>query len=255
MRVTGKVLTIGALMVVAIALVGMLVGFGHLATGWQPPPATAEVPRVALPAVVYRDMEGKARGPNRGYTSHLASLMGHVGEPTSAESLDPALRAAVVARRAARRAYNGAPPIIPHPVDPLDVTSCYACHGQGRVIGELIAPKISHERYTNCTQCHAPGDGVPGQVDGFAVANTFHGAPSAGRGQRAYAGAPPTIPHSTHMRQDCASCHGLLGQRGLRTSHPWRANCTQCHAPSAELDQARFTDPGPPPWAGETKAE
>ena len=24
------------------------------------------------------------------------------------------------------------------------------------VIGTLIAPKISHQRYTNCTQCHAP---------------------------------------------------------------------------------------------------
>lgn len=253
MAAPAKGLTVGALAVVAVAVVGMLVGFGHPAPGWRPPvPATAALAGEALPAPLYRDMRGKDRGPNRGYTSDLATLVGHAPDLFAAQPFDAALRAAAVARRAARRAYNGAPPVIPHPVDANEVTSCYACHGEGRVIGDLVAPRISHQRYTNCTQCHAPvAAGAPGAVAGFEVGNDFSGAPSAGRGQRAYAGAPPTIPHTTHMREDCASCHGTLGLAGLRTSHPWRANCTQCHAPSAQLDQARFAEPGPPPWAGE----
>lgn len=254
MPVPSRVLGIGAACVVAIALVGMLVGFGHPAPGWQPTVAPpGDQLTASLPAVVYRDMNGKARGPNRGYTSDLATLVGRGPEVTTAVLVDPGLRAEAVARRAARRAYNGAPPVIPHPVDANDVTSCYQCHGEGKVIGSLIAPKISHQRYTNCTQCHAPvAVGTPGEADELVVANDFHGQGSAGKGTRAYIGAPPTIPHSTLMRENCMSCHGTLGLAGLRTPHPWRVNCSQCHVPSAALDQARFDDPSPPPWAGET---
>jgi cytochrome c-type protein NapB len=257
MALSSKVLAIGAMSAVALALVGMVVGFGHPAPGWQPPPSpVVHATGHELPAVLYHEMNGKARGPNRAYTSDLATAVGHAPPITEGQPFDAKLRAEAVARRKARRAYNGAPPTIPHPVDANDVTSCYQCHGEGKVIGELVAPRISHQRYTNCTQCHAPvAVGAPGTVEGFEVVNTFVGAPSAGRGQRAYAGAPPTIPHTTSMREDCASCHGNLGLVGLRTSHPWRANCTQCHAPSAALDQARFTDPSPPPWAGETQAK
>jgi len=257
MLVPSKILAIGALGVVAVALVGMIVGFGHPAPGWQPPAdAAVAAPTGVLPAVRYREMDGKARGPNRAYASDLATLVGQAPDPASALPFDAKLRAEAVARRTARRSYNGAPPTIPHPVDANDVTSCYQCHGEGKVIGPLVAPKISHQRYTNCTQCHAPVTvGAPGTVEGFAVVNDFVGAPSAGRGQRAYAGAPPTIPHTTHMRENCASCHGTLGLAGLRTSHPWRANCTQCHAPSATLDQAHFAEASPPPWAGENNGK
>ncbi|WP_442485889.1 hypothetical protein [Aeoliella sp. SH292] len=38
------------------------------------------------------------------------------------------------------------------------------------------------------------------------------------------------------MRSDCTTCHGELGKEGLRSSHPWRVNCTQCHAPSRGFD-------------------
>ncbi|MBK6532709.1 MAG: hypothetical protein IPF99_24875 [Deltaproteobacteria bacterium] len=38
------------------------------------------------------------------------------------------------------------------------------------------------------------------------------------------------------MRGRCESCHGVLSQ-GIRSTHPWRESCTQCHAPSAALDQ------------------
>jgi cytochrome c-type protein NapB len=55
---------------------------------------------------------------------------------------------------------------------------------------------------------------------------------------RAYAGAPPTVPHTIQQRGDlgCASCH-LNGQQiqdrvAPAMSHRFMQNCTQCHAPS-----------------------
>ena len=151
------------------------------------------------------------------------------------------------------KAGSVAPPVTPHPVDANDVTSCYQCHGEGKVIDTLVAPKISHPRYTNCTQCHAPvAVQIPGNAPGLVVDNVFRGQISAGKGTRAYLGAPPTLPHPTLMRENCLACHGLLGQQGLRTPHPWRVNCLQCHPPDASLEQQKADDQAPPPWAGET---
>jgi nitrate reductase (cytochrome), electron transfer subunit len=65
--------------------------------------------------------------------------------------------------------------------------------------------------------------------------------------RRAFDGAPPTIPHSTLMRTDCLSCHGPQGLYGLRTPHPERQSCLQCHAPGAHLDQYQFLSAGPTP--------
>jgi len=42
------------------------------------------------------------------------------------------------------------------------------------------------------------------------------------------------------MREDCMSCHGPQGLFGLRTPHPDRPSCLQCHVPNAELDQHNF---------------
>ena len=43
-------------------------------------------------------------------------------------------------------------------------------------------------------------------------------------------GSPPLIPHDIQGRQKCAACHvGPSSPRELRTSHPERLNCMQCH--------------------------
>jgi nitrate reductase (cytochrome), electron transfer subunit len=112
---------------------------------------------------------------------------------------------------------------------------------------------MSHGLLTNCTQCHAESRGAPPVVVATAsgaagrtdmdvlpeplAVNAFHGLEEPGAGTRAWPGAPPTIPHATWMRESCSACHGTLAEAGLRVSHPWRTNCTQCHAPSARLDQ------------------
>ncbi|HRC56557.1 MAG TPA: hypothetical protein PKU97_11575, partial [Kofleriaceae bacterium] len=73
--------------------------------------------------------------------------------------------------------------------------------------------------------------------------SAFVGLPAPGRGERAWPGAPPTIPHTTWMRERCDSCHGVWGASGLRSTHPWRQSCTQCHAPAAALDQRPVWSP------------
>jgi cytochrome c-type protein NapB len=60
--------------------------------------------------------------------------------------------------------------------------------------------------------------------------------------RRAYAGAPPTIPHSIQEKDPsaCMACHGEGGEiAGLRIaplSHQYLTMCTQCHATSREED-------------------
>lgn len=240
---------------IALALAGLTVGTGAVHSAWKPNETVRpEVPTGVLPAVPYGEMNGKERGPNRAYVSDLRTLVSRAPAITDQVVQNEAERQATLARRAARRAYVGAPPTIPHPVDANDVASCYQCHGDGKNIDGLIAPKISHQRYTNCTQCHAQAaTPAPGNMPEFAVANAFVGLSSPGRGVRAYPGAPPQIPHQTDMRENCMSCHGVLGMQGLRSTHPWRANCQQCHVPSANLDQRKFTDATPPPWAAEAR--
>ncbi|MCL4210243.1 MAG: hypothetical protein KJZ68_06240, partial [Phycisphaerales bacterium] len=70
----------------------------------------------AVPAVTYADMAARRMGPNQGWRSELASLVQRQVTYTDDEKRDPTLRAASLADRAARRAYNGAPPTVPHTV-------------------------------------------------------------------------------------------------------------------------------------------
>ncbi|MBC7173216.1 MAG: nitrate reductase cytochrome c-type subunit, partial [Polyangiaceae bacterium] len=69
-------------------------------------------------------------------------------------------REASLSARLARRAYDGAPPVIPHAVDERGAPACLACHERGMRVDARIAPAMSHEPYTSCLQCHAPlGEG------------------------------------------------------------------------------------------------
>jgi len=136
--------------------------------------------------------------------------------------------------RAQRRAYSGTPPVVPHPIDQMSSSSCLLCHAEGLRIGDATAPMIPHEAFSSCTQCHAEG---ARKSPGLLSPSAFVGEPEPTHGDRAWQGAPPVIPHSTLMRSTCLSCHGPSGRPGMRTSHPQRNNCIQCHARSAQLNQ------------------
>jgi cytochrome c-type protein NapB len=114
-------------------------------------------------------------------------------------------------------------------------------------IGQHRAPGLPHAHYDNCTQCHVVGaDPRPNGPATVLSESLFVGLDSPVRGERAWPGAPPTIPHATLMRGECTSCHGVGGRLGMRSPHPDRQNCQQCHAPSAALNQRRAT-PGVSP--------
>lgn len=131
-------------------------------------------------------------------------------------------------QRQSTRAYDGAPPLIPHEVENLSSDDCLGCHEEGLDLGEDgLAPATPHPQFTNCQQCH-----LAQQEASSWVANTFQGWRNPPRGTRSLATAPPTIPHSIQMRENCLSCHGDLGGAPLRTSHGERTNCRQCHVES-----------------------
>lgn len=147
--------------------------------------------------------------------------------------------------RAQRRAYDGAPPAIPH--KPFQMT-CVECHNSRgmSVDGVGFSPPSPHESTaglsltSRCQQCH-----VYAEVDSLFVESDFSGLPQNLRhGERLHPLAPPVMPHSVFMRENCAACHsGAAAREEVRCTHPERTRCLQCHASQANLyeDVAPFT--------------
>ncbi len=190
------------------------------------------------PAVSYTELRELERGPNKDWSSHLKTLEYEIPSVTdTVPTPELQQKLAALEERASRRAYHGAPPMVPHGIDQRSSESCLVCHGREMRIEGQIVPKISHPHYQNCLQCHAEMQNFVLGAPPKLASNAFDGLDSPVEGSRAWPGAPPTMPHSTHMRNDCQSCHGVNGRLGLRTTHPERRQCLQCHAPSADLDQ------------------
>ena len=145
---------------------------------------------------------------------------------------DPAQTALTASRvRAARRAYDGAPPVIPHPSHNAECTTCH--NRTGREVPNLgFAPANPHDGTRdmaltqNCRQCH-----VFRQTEELFAKNTFVGLPQElVLAAAAYPGAAPVIPHSRRMRENCLACHsGPASRPEIRCTHTDRANCRQCH--------------------------
>jgi cytochrome c-type protein NapB len=135
--------------------------------------------------------------------------------------------------RAERRAYDGAPPVIPHEDFAID---CAGCHNEeGIEVPDVgYAPPSPHEHTqgmserSRCRQCHV----FSVTTDSF-VANGFSALRQDLRaGLRLHGDAPPTIPHKILMRENCVACHtGPAAREEIRTTHPQRIRCRQCHVP------------------------
>jgi len=197
-------------------------------------------------AVSYAEQDWLRNGANARWQNHLTNLAQPAPNGVALTNVTEEQRGQALLERGSRRAFDGAPPVVPHPIPQDSSAACLACHGPGIAAKDKVASKISHAHYTSCTQCHVPAGGIGLQalesiLQKPIAGNQFVGSVPALKGSRAWPQAPPTIPHSTLMRGDCTSCHGPLGLFGLRTPHPDRQSCVQCHASDASLDQHVFS--------------
>jgi len=233
-----QVLFVAAL---GLAFVGLVVGIRQGATVPELTPPERDGPSAhsdALPSTAYRDFDRRSLGPNWNWSVTLADLkQPEIDLFAERQSGTDEMRRVLLATRAERRAFDGAPPVVPHPIDQVGTAGCLACHEHGYYVGkQRFAPMMSHIYMPNCTQCHVESQSR--DLAPFVLAgNSFEGKAAPVRGQRAWMGAPPTVPHTTLMRDNCLSCHGPMGASPIQTTHPWRVNCLQCHAPSSEFNQ------------------
>jgi nitrate reductase (cytochrome), electron transfer subunit len=178
------------------------------------------------------------------------------------------VRARTLASFRQLRAYPGAPPRVPHPLSPEEFRSmsCNTCHESGGYSARFGAytPVTPHPEFRNCLQCHAADDGsvgvaMQGRLFSGEAPDTRPQRASApdfaalvwktsewpGINRRAMNGSPPAIPHTLEMRGNCLACHaGPSAVAEIRTSHPERANCRQCHVPATyEVEEEVFTRP------------
>lgn len=237
-------LTVFFAVVVGVATLGFLAetASSSASTPVEPraPAAVAEEGPVAT-VRSYREMRINPQGAGSGWQTDIDALIAAGPDRTDAVALEGTSKAEVLAARASRRAYDGAPPRIPHSVRQDSAAECLACHETGLRFRGLIASPMSHKPYASCTQCHVVDEApMPGGSDlpndPRAVANTFDGKDSPTAGTRAWSIAPPQVPHRTFMREQCDSCHGVNGADAIRSTHPWRESCEQCHAASASTE-------------------
>jgi len=164
----------------------------------------------------------------------LVTLSGCGGSPERVDVPDrPGAQKSTASVRAERRAFDGAPPVIAHEDFGMDCNSCHTIEGMD-LGDEGFAPPFPHQRtlgmsaVSRCQQCH-----VFNNSDTLFASNSFSGLrQDLRRGARLNPLAPPTLPHRTLMRENCLACHsGPAAREEVRTDHPERTRCVQCHVP------------------------
>jgi cytochrome c-type protein NapB len=217
-----------ALIVIAVAVMAQLVVLLLPTGGGQPGFRTV--------AVVPEPDPGRPIPAEAGAFTDLAEGL-HV---VSAGDPSPHVVVPTRIERRGRRAYEGAPPNIPHPLaDGLERTQdCAPCHTFGGYNPAIrtYTPRTPHPEMSNCLQCHV----VLVESDLF-VPTDWQQPEWLEIGKDAgVIGAPPGIPHLLQMRERCLSCHGgASAAPDIRTTHPERFNCRQCHLP-AEAPETLF---------------
>lgn len=131
------------------------------------------------------------------------------------------------------RAYHGAPPTIPHPIDDertFGGKTCLQCHENGGFVSKFKAytPVTPHPELVNCRQCHVP-EYTPKPFK--PTTGGEFSTPEVGI-NNALLTSPPVIPHQIQLRENCLACHaGPSAPKEIRVTHPERVNCRQCHVP------------------------
>lgn len=172
------------------------------------------------------------------------------------------------------RAYPGAPPRVPHGLTEEEYrnTSCQTCHLRGGWVARFgtYAPVTPHPENSSCLQCHLPQDILVGRelptVGDSIACQQCHVDPDAPletfveldwettswpeTNLQALLDSPNRIPHDFQTRSNCLACHSGPGAViDLRTDHPERANCRQCHVQASEVGETFPAAPDRPPPA------
>ncbi len=256
------------------AFTWLVLGISVQACALQPPPQTssaaedaeeaASEPSDAPAAVTYSEMRLTPRGGSSGLERDLEPMREESASDKiffegSTENID-------LVRRAGLRAFEGAPPVIPHSVEQNSAPECLACHGARMQFRGRAARPICHDERTNCTACHVMGS-APAPMgselgpDPRAVANSFVGLRH--QVERPVIGLePPRIAHRTAMRERCASCHGQNGPgaghhpvdfqpkrelpKSFALSPDGRLTCRTCHQASEQLPAFEGAAPSTP---------
>ena len=132
--------------------------------------------------------------------------------------------------RAVLRAFYTSPPVVPHKVESENSKDCLECHlNVTKLEDGRIGPKTPHPQFTSCLQCHVPGQKMPN----IQFISQWKRLDEPKRGDRWFTTSPPTVPHRIKLRENCLSCHGPENPNmELRTPHPERTSCLQCHVPN-----------------------
>jgi cytochrome c-type protein NapB len=218
---------------IALSLLGMIVLVVFLV------PEAENIDDFRAVAIVPEQRVGKPipseAGPFRDLREELHPVV--VGSPS------PHVVVPTRLERRERRVYEGAPPWIPHPVSAeLDRNQdCTPCHNFGGYNPGIrtYSPRSPHPEFTNCLQCH-----VPRLTNELFTPTDWVTPPWPEYGQGSeLVGAPPPIPHTLQLREHCLSCHGgSSAAPDVRTTHPERFNCRQCHLPTVD-EGAVFSRP------------
>ncbi|MES0491687.1 MAG: nitrate reductase cytochrome c-type subunit [Leptospirales bacterium] len=143
------------------------------------------------------------------------------------------------------RAYDGAPPQVPHSTTQTAYRRCLVCHEKGftlkneqteGIADRVVGPIVPHPTWLNCVQCH-----VPQNTDEQFVENTFEPFritskkapvdPSVDPAENA--GPPPRMPHAKQNRENCKVCHASeTGSLAIKSPHGEREGCEYCHVES-----------------------
>ena len=70
-------------------------------------------------------------------------------EPLAEIQISPEEKLVALQQRARNRAFNGAPPTVPHSIDHQSDTACVACHQTGVVTASMRIPRMSHTILAN----------------------------------------------------------------------------------------------------------
>jgi nitrate reductase (cytochrome), electron transfer subunit len=247
-----------------LLLIGLIVAAMLLLVFWVGGSLSAEGEGLMNPPVRYPPATGE---PIAVEAQVFRLRPGEVAVDTTGRKRDAAYRRTLAMYRAIR-VYPGAPPRVPHGLttEEFRTTTCNTCHERGGYVERFAAytPLTPHPEYTDCLQCHVADASLVGVAfpdpgrDALCLQCHVRADPRPSFvlpdwrplawpevDRRALDGSPPIIPHDLQLRGNCLACHlGPSAVEEIRTTHPERANCRQCHLPAPEQEGEFARPPG-----------